>query len=254
MDRVGAAVGDSQPSGAEAGVSGAGEQRVREIARVPVSAGETLAWHPMTTAAAAVPNPSPEVEGRLRSALRGFESEWGEPAPGYTYSGSLTVPPTTLRIRRIVRWLLEMVVGSKNGGRWEKVSWCYWFRFTGHNFTMTFGKFGLSLSGSAATEAEFASLADEIVRRLDRASSIAEREVFQSVADVQMKQGSVTILNDYHRLRGMYDEFRSTVERGLSPGEVDSRSHIEPGFVRVFVEETHRFHFTIAMLTAYFSR
>jgi hypothetical protein len=93
------------------------------------------------------------------------------------------VPPDDLPIPRIVQWLLDDFLGCDNGGRLEKTAWRYWFMFDDFPFSLAFEKFGIRLYGSADSETEFGTISKNVLQRLDKALRIAERKVFQSVAD-----------------------------------------------------------------------
>jgi hypothetical protein len=200
---------------------------------------------------------SPEVDAgtakRLGYALSEFQPE-GESTTGeHAFSGTRKVSYEMLPEPRLVQWVLEFL-GSEDGGRWEKTAWRFWFRFRSRPFSLAFEKFGLRLYGAAGTEDEFALLADDLVRQLDKAVRIAETEVFQGFADQQVRAGRVTIHNDHHLFRNMYEAFRLKAEEGApieDPNE--TRSLFLGEITRVFVDDEHRFHYTIALLNAYFA-
>jgi hypothetical protein len=198
---------------------------------------------------------SPEVDAdtadRLGYALSDFRPEWDEASAEYAYSATRKVTFEMLPVPRLVQWVLEFL-GSKDAGRWEKTAWQFWFKFRGRPFSLAFQKFGLRLSGKANSEEEFTQLTDDLLRQLDKAVRIAEAGVFQGLADQQVRAGRVTIHNEQHRLRNMYDAFRRKAEEGPpteEPNEDDGRLL---GGARIFIDEEHRFHYTIALLNAYF--
>jgi len=200
---------------------------------------------------------SPEVDAesskRLGYALSEFQPEWEGAAIGDGFSGSRPVSYEILPEPRLVQWVLEFL-GSADGGRREKTAWRFWFRFRGWPFSLAIEKFGLRLYGAAGTEDEFTLLTDDLLRQLDKAVRIAETEVFQEFADRQVRAGRVTIHNDHHRYRTMYEAFRLKAEEGPpieDPNETGSL--FLGGFTRMFVDDEHRFHYTIALLNAYFA-
>jgi len=187
----------------------------------------------------------------IARVLRGFVPEWADDRPALPYGGTRDVAFVELPIPRLVQWVLKECLGAKDGGRWEKVAWIFWFTYRDRPFNLAFTKFGLRLSGSAESVEEFTQLAAEIVRKLDVAARIAEREVFQPFADQQMAAGSLTILNDSWRLREMYEYFRAVAEKGLSDEEVQVLKRGD-GFTRIFVRDDHRFRYSVALVEAYF--
>jgi len=187
---------------------------------------------------------------RLVRATQDFEPSWSDSGAAWAFSGALSVNSDDLPVPRLAQWILGDFLGSTNGGRWEKTAWRYWFTYKGKPFSLAHEKFGVRLYGSASNEVEFQVLAREILRKLDKAIGISERGVFQAFADEQIKAGRVTIINEYHRLRNMYKYFRWKAERG--PEEDHDYTLFLGNVVRIFVEDEHRFHYTVALLTAYF--
>jgi hypothetical protein len=179
-----------------------------------------------------------------------FAPEWPEEMQDWAYSGSIRISSDQMPIPRIVQWVLGDYLGSKDGGRWEKTAWRYWFTFREKPFSLAFEKFGLRLYGSAASEDAFKALGEDLLKQLDKAVRIAESQVFQTVADAQIRAGNVTIRNQYHRLRRMYEKFRRIAEESAPKEEPTPDGTHRP--VRFLAEDEHRFHYTVAMLNAYF--
>lgn len=206
----------------------------------------------MTTAA---PTPDAPTRTALERALKGFTPKWTTQLD-LPFSSSHNLDNETFRIPRILQWLCQEIIGAKDGGRWEKTAWRYWFQFGDLPFSLAFEKFGLRLYGSANSAEEFGAAAKKVMGALDKASRMAERKVFQGFADQQVRSGAVTVRNEFPRLRNMYEEFRQAAETGPPERPAEERqegSLLEStGIIDIFEKERHRFHYTVAMLTAYF--
>ena len=200
------------------------------------------------------PSPNAAAQVRLERALQGFAVDESTRTDTWAFTGSSSLDSDVFRIPRILQWLFMEIVRAQDGGRWEKTAWRFWFEFDGLPFSVAFEKCGLRIYGSAVDEKQFVTAVSKVVKALDRAVRIAEHDVFQSFADVQMRAGSVTIRNEFPRMRHMYEHFRSAAESGVPEHETrknDERS-LTGGGVHIFLEAEHRFHYTVAMLTAYF--
>jgi hypothetical protein len=203
-----------------------------------------------------VSDPTPTVDQatreRLERATKDFKPSSSDSGATWPFSGVVTVSTDELPVPRLVQWILGDFLGSPDGGvRWDKTAWRYWFTYKDKPFSMAHEKFGIRLYGSALTGAEFEGLAREIVGVLNKAIGVAERNVFQAFADEQVQAGHVTVNNEYHRMRNMYEYFRWKAERG--PEDDHHYTLYLGGIERIFVEDEHRFHYTVALLTAYFN-
>jgi hypothetical protein len=205
----------------------------------------------------------PVVTPRARLAVERALNNRFEPGskqaawPGVWQGGvKTTVQRDDLPVPPMVRWILHDFLGGPDTGRDEKLSWQVLFKFEGRKCAMAFQKFGLRLYFDATDldEPSAVAFAKAAIGRLKKAVRVAEREVFRDFAEQQVRAGNVTITNQFHDLRSMYEHFRYEAENPPEPAEEDLGEGIfAPHWNRMAAIERLRFYNAVAMVNAYFS-
>lgn len=200
-----------------------------------------------------------EARQRIERALGGrfTPGPADGPWPGPWGSGfRAEVPSGRLLAPGLVAWLLQDFIGSANLGRTEKIAWEIRFEFQGRRCALAFQKFGLRLyfDPDGLGDGGAGAVAEEVLAGLERGLRVAEREVFRPYAEAQVRAGNVTINNQYHRLRGMYEHFRAGAEHPATPlaPPADGGS-LTAGWNQRAREKSLRFFNAVAMVNAYFS-
>lgn len=155
----------------------------------------------------------------------------------------------------MVAWFLSEYVGAPDTGRAEKLAWQLRFTFRGHRCALSLQKFGLRLYVDGDLDEESASqLVEELIRKLRSAMQVVERSVFAPFARAQLDAGNLTIRNQAHHLRGMYEHFRALAEQVREPQATGrSLEDVMNAWSAERAEEQDRFFNAVAMVNAYFS-
>lgn len=203
--------------------------------------------------------PLNEIKEGLARRLRGFA-----PAPGDEDGFAMVlggrgyhrfeVDPARLPLPGLVQLALDLL-GCTNLGRAEKLAWEYPFTVDGVGCSLASQKFGLRLYISdeqVPEDADARALAERIQKRLDIAQRFLERDLLRAIAEDQIRQGRVTIRNQYGRLRGVYDYFRDGAELAFAGQGRLGPEHPGGGFW-IAPKQTEGFYNTVAMVSAYFS-
>lgn len=213
----------------------------------------------MTTSAPGARGNSPIVTRSARLAVERALSNRFEPgserAP-WRGGVRVAVPPDDLPVPAMVHWILHDFLGGPDTGRGEKLLWEVHFRFDGRKCAMAFEKFGLRLyfDAEGLDQRSGTTFAKAAIGRLNKAVRVAEREVFRPFAEQQVRAGKVTIANQFHDLRSMYDHFRNEAENPPEPNDKDlGDGIIAPHWNRMVAIERLRFFNSVAMVNAYFS-
>lgn len=181
------------------------------------------------------------------------EGPW--PVP-FSDSFQFEVPSERLLAPELVAWLLRDFLGGADLGSGDKIAWVILFEFQGRRCSLALQKFGLRLyvNPDELGPEDVDVVAEEILSGIERAVKVAEREVFRPYAELQVRSGNVTVTNQYHRLRGMYEHFRSAAENPAPVAEpADEEGLVAPIWNRMMREESLRFFNAVAMVNAYFS-
>ncbi len=207
----------------------------------------------------AAPTVSVEARGKLDRALgdRISTEETDGNWPG-TWSGGVRVHirPEELPVERLVRWVLADYLNAPDLGRDEKIAWQLRFRFDNRPCTMAFQKFGLYLYlDSAGLEGDLVmTTVADIIAVLKTATEVAAAFVLRPYTDSQVQQGRVTVSNQYHRLRRMYNYFRELTKNPVyPPGESEEERILSPTWNEAVRAEEVQFFNGVAMVNAYFS-
>jgi len=166
------------------------------------------------------------------------------------------VPSGRLLAPGLVAWLLRDFIGGANLGRGEKIAWEIRFEFRGRRCALAFQKFGLwlYLDPDGLDDGGAGAVVEEILAGIERAVRVAEQEVFRPYAEAQVRGGNVTISNQYHRLRGMYEHFRAVAEHPATPSAPPAdEGSLTAGWNQMVHEKSLRFFNAVAMVNAYFS-
>jgi hypothetical protein len=200
-----------------------------------------------------------EVRTHLRRVMHGVTTS-PDTDPGFAYafdrpSWRFPVDRQRLPVPDIVR-LVFSYLGSINLGRAEKLAWEHTFRVDGVPCSIASQKFSISLyigAEAVADEAEAEALSGRIVGAVIAGQRVIERDVLRPLADAQMRQGNITIRNQYHSLRRAYSYFRegATLAYAGDGRLPNAESKIAAMFYQA--ERHEGWWNTFAMVTAYFS-
>ncbi|WP_406719315.1 hypothetical protein OHA53_10475 [Streptomyces althioticus] len=166
----------------------------------------------------------------------------------------LRVDPQRLPIPGIVRIVLELI-GLQDLGQAEKLAWEYAFEVDGTSCSLAHQKFGLRLyvdSTVITSEDDAQALLDRITKALESAQRSLERRQLRDFADEQIRQGRLTIRNQYHRLRHIYEYFQEGASLAFA-GQGRLSPELPDGGRRFNPRATEGFYNTVAMVSAYFS-
>lgn len=208
-------------------------------------------------------NAVPVVEGEARlkldSVLRGRITPGPDSGawPG-AWSGGMVVPIAAedLPVPRLVKWVLHDFVGGPDTGQDEKLAWQIRCRFDGRPFALAHQKFGLRLYVDTAglEEGGAVVLANQVIAIIRKATHVAATSIFRPFAEAQVMVGRVTVSNQYHRLRRMYEHFRAAAENPMASDDEDvGEGLIAPHWNRMVRVEEQRFFNGVAMVNAFFS-
>ncbi len=181
-----------------------------------------------------------------------MEAAW----PGaWTGGYKFPLPWGDFPVPGMLAWFLSEYVRAPDTGRAEKLAWQFRFTFRGHRCALSLQKFGLRLYVDGDLEAESASpLVDELIQTLRSAMKVVERRVFAPFATAQLEAGHLTIRNQAHHLRRMYEHFRERAEQSrgseVAGGSLDDLMN---AWNAERAEEQNRFYNAVAMVNAYFS-
>ena len=160
--------------------------------------------------------------------------------------------------------LLRDFLGIEEYGPFEKMRWGLTFDYSGVPFAFELRKFGLALISPREHPLESA-LTQELVGKLKKAIVLVERHLSE-IAERQTAEGNVTILNLFGRLDARYRFFREQaaeayVQQESRPDGWESASPSWSPARDLTARAGHflkygraAFHFTGAMIDAYFSR
>ncbi len=177
--------------------------------------------------------------------------------PGAWSGGvAFSIAPEDLPVPRLVKWVLHDFVGAPDTGRDEKLAWQLRFRFDNRPSAIAHQKFGLRLylDPTDLEEGGSAAVANEIVTMIRKATQVAATEVFRPFAEAQVRVGRVTVTNQYHRLRRMYEHFRAAAENPVVPEDDDlGEGVLAPQWNKMVRIEEQRFFNGVATVNAFFS-
>jgi len=165
----------------------------------------------------------------------------------------LRVDSHRLPLPGIVRIVLELI-GLRDLGQAEKLAWEYSFEVDGVACSFAHQKFGLRLyidSSAMPSEGDAQDLLERITKLLESAQRSLERRQLRLFADEQIRQGRLTIRNQYHRLRHIYEYFREGATLAFA-GQGRLSPEL-PGGGKRFSPAAEGFYNTVAMVSAYFS-
>ncbi|MFF1732011.1 hypothetical protein [Streptomyces sp. NPDC058247] len=137
----------------------------------------------------------------------------------------------------------------------EKLAWEYAFKFDGVNCSLAHQKFGLRLyvdSSQMPSVEDAENLRESLTKFLESAQRSLERRQLRQFADEQIRQGRMTIRNQYRQLRDVYEYFQEGASLAFA-GQGRMLSELPNGGRRFGVDTTEGFYNTVAMVSAYFS-
>lgn len=200
-----------------------------------------------------------EVEDKLKRVMRGFEP-LPHNDPGFAYvvgrrCRKFMVDHHMLPLPAIVR-VVFLFLNSNNLGRAEKLAWEHPFQVDGVPCSIASQKFGLRLYISVdgvPEEASAEALAERIIKAIIAGQKVIEREVLRPLGVEQMREGNITIHNQYHSLRRAYVYFREGAEIAYAGEGRLSKTRPEGGGFWIAPERHEAWWNIFAMVTAYFS-
>ena len=206
-----------------------------------------------------------ELRERIGSELKGFSLP-SDANPGVPDASRLGVPTRTLPVPRLAQWVLTWGLGAPDYGIDEKRAWLVRFRFQEHECSLGLYKFGLRLQVPLEKSDENGGkFVKSLLGRIDKAIRVAEGELLNEYAEQQVRQGNLTVDNQYGLLEGMYQHFRlelekseadtGTIQEGAQRGDSIQgfRDELFAGMTQAIDSEQYRFYASIAMVNAYFS-
>ncbi len=159
----------------------------------------------------------------------------------------------------LVRYLLVNILNFIDLGRQEKTMWIVPFYYEKLPFMISFEKFGLRFYYALyAKPEEVREAKKRIISEIDMAIKILEKELLMPFGKRQIEKGNVTLENNYHRLRNMYEFFREQSEYWYGEGqkreeeEVQTSNGHEYTSIRIF-GPNEGFYNTSAMINAFYS-
>jgi hypothetical protein len=199
-----------------------------------------------------------ELKKHMATIMRAIEPATSDD-PGFAMTVGrprhrLRVDPDRLPIPGIVRIVLELLE-VQNLGSGEKLAWEYAFKVDGVSCSLAHQKFGLRLYVDSATlpsEDDAQALLNRITKSLESAQRSLEKRQLRQFADEQIRQGRLTIRNQYHRLREIYEYFLEGATLAFA-GQGRLEADLPDGGRRFAPRATEGFYNTVAMVSAYFS-
>ncbi len=188
--------------------------------------------------------------------LRDFSAP-SVPRPYLSHKG-YRVNRSAIPVPELVRLVLLLVLRLSVHGPEEKVRWTIDFRYKGYSCAFSLQKSGLYLYISVGDGPlpKTEQVAFEIVKKIQRTISRAEKILLAPLAREQIETGNFTIANQYHVLANRYTYFRKKAEKAAKPRRkprtkpIKSLAESLGGVAKVNNELLYN---TIAMLDAYFS-
>jgi hypothetical protein len=154
----------------------------------------------------------------------------------------ISIDRNDMPVPGLIEYMLVNVLGFQNFGPDEKLRWLVSFSYQGMRCSLAYQKFGVRLyiAKDDVAEQDVPRKAKEIIGKLNRAAKIIERQVLDPYATTQIRNGNVTVVNQYHNLDRIYQYFREQAFRTFSDNP-------ELGLFEGFCN-------ALAMINAYFSR
>jgi len=167
----------------------------------------------------------------------------------------IELPNDLTREPAILLYLLRDVCGFADLGPLEKTAWECTFAFRSVPASIAAHKTGVYLYLERSTLPDRGAArrtAGWLYAALRRGMAILENGALRPFARQQLELGNVTVLNQWHRLREMYEYFRAGAEAAYQ-GHGRIPAQMPGGGSRIFREETEGYYNAIATVNAYFS-
>lgn len=202
------------------------------------------------------------LKGRLRKALKGFDS--GLPAGVKDWDLVPHSPEVSLfPVPELVLFALRNMLGFRWGGVGEKVRWSVYATVQGQPFVFELQKFGFRVLTQRNVEPK---LLNRVIGQLSGSLKLVE-PVLKLYADAQITVGNLTLENRISLYEARYRYFRDLADKAFSfkPKVRKSRSNSVAGDMAIFADLTERmnqasnaehrgFFASGAMVDAWFSR
>lgn len=212
-----------------------------------------------------VPIVSEATRSRVQSILGAFTppADPGGFARGERRAIRLSIPAETVPVPGMVLFVLVRVMGFPVLGRGEKLAWETTFSYGGIDCAISLEKFGLRFYVDAAVpEDEAEAKLVELLAKLNEANSVLERDVLEPFSAEQIAQGHVTVVNQFQRLRSMYEHYRELAEQAPEPEEaplpesedaITYLNAISDRLNEALWRRQERFYHVLSAVNAYFS-
>jgi len=200
--------------------------------------------------------PEFKTEDILKRSLEGFSRPSEEEISRVNINNNLGLESKRFPVPELLQRALVGHLGLNQMGPFEKVRWSIPFLFEGKPHLLELRKFGLFLCFEGTVKPEGA-VVDALEQALLRAAKVTEREL-QVLAKGRLREGFVTIRNDYPRLSAPYMFFREKAREAYSGGDppliVEENDGITMSSMFWGQGVREGAYLTTAMLDAYFSR
>lgn len=171
-------------------------------------------------------------------------------------SNPISVDRFQFPVPSLVLFLLHGVSGFPLGRRGDKMHWVVPFCYKGIECAISHEKFGVRLYLDEIPEKRVDGV--EILGKLKRAIEAAEKSILTKIAQAQIQSANITIINQFIRLSGAYEYFRSRVAACFKKLRHENEQKNIDGLVatlnRNFRAKAEGAYNALAMIDSYFSR
>jgi len=178
------------------------------------------------------------------------------------YSGKAVqfiIDRTDMPVPELLQLIFGGILKLTIYGQKEKLRWEIPFRYKGIHCSFALQKFGLRLYISCAndTDLDCDKLHKEIIGKLKKRIQTIEKTILIPFAQTQIKEGHVTIVNQYHSLENRYVYFREKAEKASKRKLKSKGKNFTEDMQKLLQYNYSRridvFYNALAMLDAYFS-
>lgn len=192
----------------------------------------------------------------IKRQLKDF-SPARESAPGLIWGNNAERCPISrsqFPTPNLLLFLLQGICQFPLGYPEEKMHWIIPFTYKGADCAISNEKFGLYFYSVKNTEAK----SKEVLGKFEKALKSAEKNILEDFAKQQIKDGNITISNQFNQLDDRYHYFREQAESNYTPQEMKGDIKDIKEIVELLRSESNTSHEggynALAMIDAYFSR
>ena len=181
---------------------------------------------------------------------------FGDSAPEWIWDNSerCSIPRSKFPTPNLLRFLLQGICEFTLERPEEKMHWLIQFTYKGEDCAISHEKFGLYFYTVKNTEAKL----KEILGKLEKALISAEKNILKDVADQQIKDGNITISNQFNQLDDRYHYFREQAKSNYAPPKIKDDIKDIREAVKLLRSQSKTSpeggYNALAMIDAYFSR